>query len=83
MIDVNTWFRCFEKKPNKKGKYLLQIGFRSTIGSWLNIYIIESKWNGKTWDIPENAVSVSWKYSTPADASKITTLDNIFTNYYF
>lgn len=83
MVDYNKWFRCSTVKPKKKGRYLLQVGFRNSIGAWLEIYIIESKWNGKSWDIPGNAVGISWKFITPSDASRSTTLEKIMGNFNF
>lgn len=77
MDEVNKWFRCSNRKPKKRGVYLLLIGFRSRVGSWLEEYIIESKWNGKAWDIPEGFVCVSWKYRTPADTHIIKKLEQI------
>lgn len=77
MVDVKKWFRCYKEKPKKKGVYLLLVGFRSRVGSWLEEYIIESKWNGRSWDIPEDAIAVGWKFRTPADLHFTTTIERI------
>lgn len=62
MIDIDSWFRCVETKPKKKGKYMLVIGKKAGVGSWLDIDTIYCMWNGHVWILTDGYVPIQWKY---------------------
>lgn len=61
-------FKFFAKeKPKKKGFYMVLKGVRHPLRTWLETSYTIAKWNGKVWDIDDESVVISWRYSTPQE----------------
>ena len=70
----NNWNKSqlFSKvHPKKKGLYVLTKGTRSSLGGWVEMTAGLHKWNGHIWDIQENELPISWRYSTPEDIKEL------------
>lgn len=70
MVDLNRWYECRTEKPKNKGKYLLLVCVPDRLSGHSNIGVIESWWNGKTWDIKEEYRTMRWKYTRPGEINK-------------
>ena len=42
-------------------------GVRHPLRSWLETSYTIAKWNGKVWDIDDESVVISWRFSTPQE----------------
>ena len=70
MVDLNRWFELVYDKPQKKGSYLLLVGIRKGKGSYTEMGVVKSYWNGKVWDIREDYIPMKWKYAKQGELEK-------------
>lgn len=56
---VDTW-NSWKKRPKKAGSYEVLVGKRDNLGI-LYMEIIDSRWDGRQWNVPEYYVVMKWR----------------------
>lgn len=70
MVDINRWYYCKDRKPEKRGVYLLMVSIANRKAGFSNIGIIKAYWNGKAWNIEDKYSACQWKYMKPGEIDK-------------
>lgn len=70
MSKNEVWYDCKNKKPTKKGMYLLMVGSRNSYVGYTELGVIEAFWNGTEWGVNDTYALFKWRHYSSGEINR-------------